>query len=148
MKVVSCSVCITLQRTAPFMRYDHGQGCCCGWDLSALKIGALQQHICLRCLSFARWCKTEKHSCRSSVLSMRSYIPQYPRSSIPLNPTPPSFCFPTHPFLSFQVPPFFPPLFLIGFFFFYFFLFWILRLFFPFLSVGTDKSNDLDHFAK
>jgi len=43
---------------------------------------------CLRCLSFCRWWKTEKHSCRSSVISMRSCPPQYPRSSTPLKPIP------------------------------------------------------------
>ena len=35
--------------------------------------------------------QTEKHSCRSSVIGMRSYPPQYPRSSAPLNPSSPSF---------------------------------------------------------
>ena len=35
--------------------------------------------------------KNWKYSCRSSVISMRSYPPQYPRSSTPLNPSPPSF---------------------------------------------------------
>ena len=34
-----------------------------------------------------------KHSCRSSVISMRSYPPQYPRSSTPLNPSPSLFLF-------------------------------------------------------
>ena len=42
---------------------------------------------CLRCLSFRRWWKTEKNSCRSNIISMRSYPPQYPRSSTRLNPS-------------------------------------------------------------
>ena len=50
------------------------------------------------CPKFCRWWKTGKHSCRSSVISMRSYPPQHPRSSNPLNPSPPSFFFfPLHP---------------------------------------------------
>jgi len=40
---------------------------------------------CLRCLSFGKWWKTEKDSCRSSVIGVMSYPPQYPRSSNPLN---------------------------------------------------------------
>ena len=42
--------------------------------------------------------KTEKHSCRSSVISMKSYPPQYPHSSTPLNPSPSLFLFSPPPF--------------------------------------------------
>ena len=71
--------------------------------------------VCVFCL-FCRWWKTEKHSCRSSVISMRSYPPQYPRSSKPLNQPPSLFLFyPPPPFLSFSS--FCFPLFLGSFFF-------------------------------
>jgi len=55
---------------------------------------------CLCCLSLCRWLKTDKHSCRSSVISMRSYPPQYPRCSTPVKPFP-------FLFLSFSPPPLF-----------------------------------------
>ena len=84
---------------------------------------------CLRCLSFCRWWKTEKHSCRSIVICISSYPPQYPHSSTPGNHPPPSF------FLSFSSPSFsliflfFPP--------FYFTLFF-LSFHFSFLSSFPD----------
>ena len=37
--------------------------------------------------------KLKKYSCRSSVISMRSFPPQYPRSSTTLNPFPSLFLF-------------------------------------------------------
>ena len=62
---------------------------------------------CLRCLSFCRWWKTGKHSCRSSVISMRSCPPQYPRSSTPIKTSSPSlffvFLFPPFPVFFFCV---------------------------------------------
>jgi len=88
--------------------------------------------------------KNWKHSCRSSVISMRSYPPQYPRPSIPLtHPTPsffPFFCFFFSPFSFFfllcfpfsfslfspsflPLPPFFP--------FFFFSLLLFPLVFFP-----------------
>ena len=64
--------------------------------------------------------KNWKHSCRSSVISMRSDPPWYPRSSTPLNPFYPLFLF-----LSlFFLPPLLPP-------FYFFFLFFSFSLFFP-----------------
>ena len=42
--------------------------------------------------------ETEKHSCRSSVMSMRSCPPQYPRSSTILNPNPLPLSFFFHSF--------------------------------------------------
>jgi len=69
---------------------------CSNCVCNCLAFSYLASHIdwrCLRCVSFCRWWKTEKHSCRSNVISMRSYPLQYPRSSNPLNPPPPLFLF-------------------------------------------------------
>ena len=52
-------------------------------ELSCLVLHTFNEWRCLRCLSFCRWWQTEKHSCRSGVIIMRSYPPQYPRSSTP-----------------------------------------------------------------
>jgi len=60
-------------------------------ELSRLFLPSFNEWHCLRRLSFGRWWKTEKHSCRCSVTSMRSCPPQYPRSSTPLNPSPSLF---------------------------------------------------------
>jgi len=84
---------------------------------------------CLRCLSFCRWWKTGKHSCQSSVINMRSYPPQYPCSSNPLNPSPSLFLF-----FPFAPPSTFPFFFL----FFSFLLVFLLSFFFYFLSFFPD----------
>ena len=73
-------------------------------ELSRLFLPSFNKWRCLRCLFFFRW-KTEKHSCRSSVNSMRSCPPQYPRSSTLLKPIPlPLYFF---SFLYFFLPPLF-----------------------------------------
>ena len=46
-------------------------------EVSRLFLPNFNEWRCLRCLSFSRWWKTEKHSCWSSVISMRSCPPQY-----------------------------------------------------------------------
>jgi len=109
----------------------------CVWN--SLVFSYLDSHSewsCLRCLSCCRWWKTEKYSCRSSVISMRSYPPLYPRSSTPLNPSPSLFLF-----SFFSSPPFslFPSFFVPSFSFYpfsflYFFLDWPHPLFF-FLAI-------------
>jgi len=54
---------------------------------------------------FCRWWKKWQHSSWSSVIGIRSYQPQYPRCSTPLNPQPPpSFPFPPPFFLSSHSP--------------------------------------------
>jgi len=40
--------------------------------------------VCVVCPFALRWWKAEKHSCRSIIIGMSSYLPQYPRSSTPL----------------------------------------------------------------
>jgi len=70
---------------------------------------------------------TEKHSCRSSIISMRSYVPQYPRSSTPLNPSPSPFLF-----SFFSLPPF-SLIFLL-----FLLLFFFLSFGFSFLSFFPD----------
>jgi len=61
----------------------------CIWNsLVFFYLASHGEWLCLRCLSFCGWCKTEKDSRWSSVISMRSCPPQYPPSSTPLNPFP------------------------------------------------------------
>jgi len=67
----------------------------------------------VRVVVFWQVMKTWKYSCRSSVI-MRSYPPQYPRSSAPLNPSPPFFSppflflFPLFPLFPLFFPSFLP----------------------------------------
>jgi len=84
--------------------------------------------VCIVC-PFTDDEKLKKYSCRSGVISMRFYPPQYPRSSNPLNPT-----------LSLLVsffcpPPHFSSLFPL---FFLFPLIFFLSFAFPFLSSFSD----------
>jgi len=106
-------------------------------ELSRLFLHSFNEWRCLRCLSFCRWRKTEKHSCRSSVISMRPYPPQYPRSSTPLNPSPSHFlCSPFFflPLFSSHFAPSFPPFSFCPFSFSSFFLSWPPLSFFLVLS--------------
>jgi len=80
--------------------------------------------VCVVC-PFADVEKLKKYSCRSSVISMRSYPPQYPRSSTPLSPFPSLFLFFSSPPLFLWFFSFFSFLFLSSFSFFsFFFLSW------------------------
>ena len=92
---------------------------------------------CLRCLSFCRWWKTGKHSCQSSVINMRSYPPQYPCSSNPLNPSPSLFLF-----FPFAPPSTFPFFFL----FFSFLLVFLLSFFFYFFLSSLTLPSFLVFF--
>jgi len=59
----------------------------CFWN--SLVFSYLASHSewrCLRCSSFYRWWKTAKHSCRSSVISLRSSVPTFLYPSKPLVP--------------------------------------------------------------
>jgi len=71
--------------------------------------------------------KIEKHSCRSSFISLRSYPPHYPRTSTPLTPSLPLLLFPPPPLFS-LFPVFFPLIFFL--FSFPLFLPWTPSLFF------------------
>jgi len=57
----------------------------CAWNSLVFSyLVSYSEWRCLRCSFFYRLWKTEKHSCRSSVISMQSHPPQYPRSSTSL----------------------------------------------------------------
>jgi len=62
----------------------------CIWNSLVFSyLASMSVVVCVVC-SFA---DDEKHSCRSSVISMRSCPPQYQRSSAPLNPSTSLFLF-------------------------------------------------------
>ena len=111
----------------------------CVWNSLVFSyLASMSGVVCVVCA----FVDDEKHSCRSSVISMRSCPPQYPRSSTSLNSSPSLFLF----FLSFFFsPPFsriFPffSLFVLSFFllsFFpdpTFFFVWVFLLSFSFFS--------------
>ena len=110
-------------------------------ELSRLFLPSFTQWVALFALFvLLQVMKNWKHSCRSSMISMRSYPPQYSRSSTPLDPSPSLFLFflvLPPPFLAFSS--FFSPSFSFGPFF-LFFLSSLTHHFFSLLSSPTFST--------